>query len=608
MADPIEPKAGEPEISRNEGKLIVAGVGASAGGLEAFTELLQHLPPTTGMAFVLVQHLDPGHESALRELLANKTEMPVLQVQNDLPIQPDHVYVIPPNTVMSVRNRVLKLEPRPSASEKFRPIDTFFSSLAEAFRSNAVGIVLSGTASDGTWGLKTIKAEGGITFAQNQTAKFDGMPRSAIAAGVVDFVLSPRRIAEELTSIANRTLYLGKDTADLAAGEGHILKRLLLLLRKNTGVDFMQYKQPTVLRRLRRRMVVRNCGNLEQYTELVQKEPDEAQALFSDLLINVTGFFRDPEVFESAARLAFPSLIRDPQSPRTIRAWVPGCSSGEEVYSLAICLTEYLESQDLDFAIQLFGTDISEAAIDKARAGVYDHGSVANVSPERLRRFFSRTEAGYQINRSIREWCIFSLHNVAKDPPLSRMDLISCRNLLIYFSPGLQRRVVSKFGYALQPSGCLILGPSETLGELAEFFLTLDEPKKIYCRKANIPQSALLLAEPALDYSPDYFKNPLEPAGAETAGAAGSVHRRMPGRHGAISGEGGHTTGDRSDGSRSRRTAHLTRRRHRSGSPEEYSGTYPIHSRFQRQKNEAGCHHGCSFYCDAAGPALPDSV
>ena len=336
--------------------------------------------------------------------------------------------------------------------------------------------------------------------------------------------------------------------------------------------------------------------------------------------------------FESAARLAFPSLIRDPQSPRTIRAWVPGCSSGEEVYSLAICLTEFLESQDLDFAIQLFGTDISETAIDKARAGIYDHGSVANVSPERLRRFFVRTEVGYQINRSIREWCIFSRHNVAKDPPLSRMDLISCRNLLIYFSPALQRRVISKFGYALQPSGCLILGPSETLGELAEFFSTLDELHKIYCRKANIPQSALLLAEPAADYSPDYFKNPGEPPGAETPDAEGRVQdqvdRIVLSQYGpaAIVVEDDlrivECRGDMAQylvkpdiqpgtglmEARSRRAAHLTRHGHRSGSPEEYRRTYSIHSRFQRRKNETGCHHGCSFDCHAAGPAFSDSV
>src|SRR5581483_2266144 len=470
--------------SRNQpaDDLVVVGVGASAGGLEALTELLQYLPAQTNMAFVLIQHLDPRYESALPELLSAKSGMRVVAVQQDVRLERDHVYVISPNTLLRVSDGRLLLEGRPP--DTFKPIDIFFNSLAEAYRERAIGIVLSGTATDGTLGLKHIKAEGGITFAQNQTAKFDSMPRSAIAAGAVDFVLSPRQIAEELVAISRRPDRLEANEG-IAAGDGVILERLLLLLRQQTGVDFTQYKQPTISRRLHRRMVVRKSENLAEYLRFLQKDPNELNALFDDLLINVTDFFRDPDVFEAAKREAFPSIVQNRKQPHTIRAWIPGCSSGEEVYSLAIALTEFLESQDLGCTIQMFGTDVSDRTIELARKGVYSESAVLNVSPERLRRFFVRTDSGYQVARHIREMCVFSRHNVAKDPPLSRMDVISCRNLLIYFGPSLQRKVMGMFSYALQPTGCLILGPSESVGSLAEHFTVLDEPHKIYCRSST---------------------------------------------------------------------------------------------------------------------------
>ena len=474
--------------------LIVVGVGASAGGLEAFSELLKHLPLTTGMAFVLVQHLDPHHQSILSELLAAQTSLRVLQVQNETRIQPDCVYVIPPNNLMQIRDGMLTLQARPAVPEMFKPIDAFFRSLAHEYHSNAVGVVLSGTATDGTLGLKAIKAEGGITFAQNQTAKFDSMPRSAIAAGVVDFVLPPRRIAEELAAISLRTTRLNGAESTLMEN-GMTMHRLLLVLRNNTGVDFTQYKQPTIMRRLNRRMVLRKIETLEQYLDLLKKDSEEAKALFDDLLINVTDFFRDPEVFETAKRVAFPAAVRERKSSGALRGWIPGCSTGEEVYSMVIALVEFLESQNLDCKIQMFGTDVSETTIEKARAGVYSSGAVSSVSPERLRRYFVRTESGYQISSTIREMCVFSRHNVAKDPPLSRMDVISCRNLLIYLSPSLQRRIVATFGYALQPAGCLILGSSETLGNLSEYFQALDEKQKIYRKKENLPREVFQLLD-----------------------------------------------------------------------------------------------------------------
>ena len=465
-------------------ELTVVGVGASAGGLEALTELLQHLPSGLNMAFVLVQHLDPRHESALAELLSGKTSMRVETVQQNVRLEPDHVFVISPNTLLRVFNGRLVLEVRPR--ESFKPVDFFFHSLAEEFRERAIGVVLSGTATDGTLGLKHIKAEGGITFAQNQTAKFDSMPRSAIAAGTVDFVLSPREIAEELVAIARRPKRV-ENQEGLTPDEGSTLERLLLLMRRHAGVDFAQYKQPTISRRINRRMVVRRCETLLEYFRFLQKEPDELDALFDDLLINVTDFFRDSDVFEAAKRLAFPKIVENRKQPYTLRAWIPGCSSGEEVYSMAIALTEFLESEDLGCTIQMFGTDVSDRTIDLARKGVYNESAVLNVSPERLRRFFVRTDSGYQVARSIREMCIFSRHNVAKDPPLSRMDIISCRNLLIYFTPSLQRKVIGTFSYALRPGGCLILGPSETIGSLADHLSVLDEPRKLYCRKATPP-------------------------------------------------------------------------------------------------------------------------
>ncbi len=474
------------------------------------------------MAFIVIQHLDPRHESALPELLSGKTGMHVVPVQQDVRLESDHVFVISPNTLLRVSDGRLVLEKRPP--ESFKPIDFFFHSLAESFRERAIGVVLSGTATDGTLGLKHIKAEGGITFAQNQTARFDSMPRSAIAAGAVDFVLSPRQIAEELVAIARRPEPV-EGPEGPASSDGSTLERLLLLLQRHTGVDFKQYKQPTISRRLNRRMVVRKAENLQEYFRLLQKEPDELNALFDDLLINVTDFFRDPEVFEAAKRLAFPKIVANRKQPQTIRAWVPGCSSGEEAYSMAIALSEFLESEDLSCTIQVFGTDVSDRTIDFARKAVYNESAGLNVSPERLRRFFIRTELGYQVARNIREMCIFSRHNVAKDPPLSRMDIISCRNLLIYFAPSLQRKVIGTFSYALQPSGCLILGPSETIGSLAEHFSVLDESRKLYCRRATPPPQFFELPEERPEALPERIMRPATAAAGGFSDHSGQVQR-----------------------------------------------------------------------------------
>ncbi len=463
----------------------VVGIGASAGGLEAFTQLLKSLPENTGMAFVIVQHLDPHHESILAELLASHTSMPVDQAAQATTVEPNHVYVIPPNTLMTIQKGVLKLTRRVDDRSRVLPIDHFLCSLAEDQKSRAIGVILSGSASDGTIGLKAIKSAGGIAFAQDATAKFDGMPRNAIAAGVVDFVLPPAAIGSELADIARHS-YLRAAAPNVIIEDGPVLGRILSLLRDARAVDFTHYKRPTLKRRLSKRMALHHKHDAESYLTLLEQDPSEVNALFDDLLITVTQFFRDPATFEALSRTAFPAILRNRKPADPIRIWVPGCSSGEEVYSIAICLTEYLEQSNQSFPVQLFGTDISDRAIDSARAGRYGDGITAELSAQRLKRFFVKLEnGGYQIGRSIREWCVFSHHDVTKDVPLSRMDLISCRNLLIYLGPILQRRVLTTFSYALQPSGCLVLGHSESLASLAGHFVVLDREQKIYTRNVR---------------------------------------------------------------------------------------------------------------------------
>ncbi len=517
MADPKSRSKPPPTASANPqtGKLrtgegapvappscgLIVGVGASAGGLEAFSELLKNLPTDTGMAFVLVQHLDPRHGSVLAELLASWTRMPVIQVHGDIPVQHDQVYVIPPNATMVIANRMLKLNPpSESPSHQRRPVDIFFKALAEDVHSDAIGIVLSGAASDGTLGLEAIKAEGGITFAQDTTAKFDGMPRSAIAAGFVDFILSPRSIAQELATIARHPLRA--QPAENRLEYRSTLDKILMLLRNQTGVDFEQYKEATIHRRLERRMVVQKTATAEQYFELLQREPAEVDALFDDCLIKVTEFFRDAAVFDALKKAVFPAIVRDRGRRDVLRVWVPGCSSGEEVYSIVISLLEYLEAEGISISVQMFGTDASDRVVEKARTGIYNDSGVTDLSPERLRRFFVRTDSGYQVRRDVRDLCTFARHNLGKDPPLSHMDLISCRNLLIYFAPALQQRVIETLAYALRPTGCLLLGPSENTGRLAELFDPMDEEHKIYRKKADIGARTLefitsLISEPA---------------------------------------------------------------------------------------------------------------
>ena len=465
----------------------IVGIGASAGGLEAFSQLLKALPTDTGMSFVLVQHLDPTHESQLPEILSRTTEMPVVAVTDGLRMQADHVYVIPPNADMAVSDGVFALTPR-VATDRHAPIDHFFRSLAEALEGRAIGVVLSGTGTDGMLGLRAIKASGGVTFAQDEkSAKHAGMPHSA--APVADFVLSPQGIARELVRIGHHAYVneaLPIPSADRRPGEAADISAVLRVLRTATGVDFMQYKPASVRRRIARRMLLGRIDSLEAYARHLRQTPQEARALRDDILIQVTGFFRDADGFEALRRSVFPSLVKEKAGNGPIRIWVPGCASGEEAYSLVICLLEFLAEQDSDRPIQLFATDLSDSAIAQARTGVFPAASIEQeISPDRVRRFFTKVDGRYQITKAIRDVCVFAPQDVTRDPPFSKLDLISCCNVLIYLNAALQERVLPVFHYALKPTGFLKLGSAEGVGRFSNLFTVIDKKHRIFARKAG---------------------------------------------------------------------------------------------------------------------------
>jgi two-component system CheB/CheR fusion protein len=459
----------------------IVGIGASAGGLEAFNELLSHLPDDTGLSFVLIQHLDPSHESHLTELLSKASKMPVSEVQGEIRAEPNHVYIISPRSNLSISEGVLQSAPRPDSGRNM-PLDSFLRALAADRGSKAIGVVLSGTASDGTLGLRAIKAAGGITFAQEKrTAKFDSMPGSAIAAGVVDFVLPPAGIARQLVEMAKASQVPTELGANPEQPAEASLNRVFRLVRIATGVDFTQYKHSTLQRCIKRRMSLHGFEDLEDYSRDLEKNREEAHALCESFFITVTAFFRESAVFDELKKRIFPPLLNNRSREEPIRIWVPGCSTGEEAYSIAICLTEFLEEAQVSLPFEVFATDISETAIEKARAGTYSGPTLAHVSPRRLARFFTRTERGYQIARVVRDACVFARHNVAQDPPFSRLDLISCCNVLIYLGTALQRKVLSILQYSLKPTGFLVLGKSESVGSLSESLHQLGTTHKIYC-------------------------------------------------------------------------------------------------------------------------------
>jgi two-component system, chemotaxis family, CheB/CheR fusion protein len=476
----------------------IVGIGASAGGFEAFAEFLRNIPKDSGMAFVLVQHLDPTHKSQLSQLLSRCATIPVKEARREMEVEPGCIYVIPENADMTLVNGRLRLQNRKETGRPPMPIDVFFRSLAEQQQSRAIGVVLSGTGCDGTLGLEAIKGEGGITFAQDdRSSRFHGMPASAIGSGAVDFVLSPAEIAQELGRLSEHPLVGRPPRAAAAAtveathletvldeGQSQI-STLFRLLRARTGVDFSLYKQSTLKRRIMRRMILHKKDRLKQYTKFAEGNAAELDALFNDLLINVTSFFRDPQTFALLKRKIFPRIIKAHAGDGPLRFWVCGCSGGEEAYSLAISLVEYFEQTRNHRQAQIFATDISEIGIERARAGIYPPNIQQDVSPERLRRFFTKINGKYQVHKSIRDMCVFARQNVLVDPPFSNLDMVSCRNVLIYFGPLLQRRVIPLFHYSLRNTGFLLLGSSETIGASTEHFAVLDKKHKIYVKKAG---------------------------------------------------------------------------------------------------------------------------
>ncbi|MEO8147454.1 MAG: CheR family methyltransferase [Bacteroidia bacterium] len=472
---------------KNQTIFPVVAIGTSAGGLEAITQLLLNLSPDTGMAFIYVQHLNPDYESQLPLLLSRCTKMKVIEAKNRMKMQPNHFYIIPPDKEMTVTDGHLKLSPRDKNHFGNISIDSFFCSLAEKHKEGAIGIILSGSATDGTRGLKAIKTEGGLTFAQDDSAKFSSMPRSAIAEGVVDFVLSPEDIAKELNRLSRNTYVkraaMKKDVEDEILNSDPDLAALLILLYKETGVDFTNYKLSTIKRRIIRRTLLFKLNDLKDYLKFIKKNDNEIHALFQDLLINVTSFFREPEGYQYLKMMLFPRLIKNKSKGESSRIWIPACSTGEEAYSLAMLLVEITGNKSLNTRIQIFATDLSKTAIAKARLGEYSKSEIEGLSPKRIQKFFTKADGSYRIIKTVREMCVFAPHNVLNDPPFSHIDFISCRNLLIYLENVLQKKLLSVFHYALNDNGYLMLGKSETIGSAPQLFTQLNKKFKIYSPK-----------------------------------------------------------------------------------------------------------------------------
>lgn len=474
----------------------IVGVGASAGGLAAFERFLSGIPEGVdlGMAFVLVQHLAPDHKSILAEILGRSTSFPVIEVEDGMAVQPNYVYVIPPGHDMALLNGTLQLlEPTEPRGHQL-PIDYFFRSLAEDQHQRAIGVVLSGSGSDGTLGIRAIKSEGGMIIAQKtETAEFDSMPRSAIATGLVDYELPPEEMVAQLMTYTSQLFRrLPRPVAGPEPAVDSSLSRIFGLLRSQTSHDFSQYKPSTIYRRIERRMAVHQIEAIENYVTYLQQSPAEIEALFRDLLIGVTNFFRDPEAFQALEKLVIPQLMAvkseaDSSAKEVLRIWICGCSTGEEAYSIAILLREQMDISSRNFAVQIFATDIDSRAIATARAGLFPTGIASDITPERLSRFFLAEPdgSGYRVQKSIREMLVFSEHDVNKDPPFSKLDLISCRNVLIYLGAELQKKLIPLFHFALKPNGFLFLGSSEGISDFNDLFSTLDRKAKLYQRRAG---------------------------------------------------------------------------------------------------------------------------
>ena len=464
----------------------IIGIGASAGGLEAFELFFQNMPPNSGMAFVLVSHLDPGHASMLSEILQRNTTMPVVEALDQIKVAPDHVYVIPPNRDMSIFHGALHLGV-PEANRGHRmPIDLFLRSLADEHGEKAICVILSGTGTDGTLGLRAIHGAGGVSFVQDpSTSRYDGMPGSAVNSGLATYILPVEKIPGQLADYVNS--FFEKKIRPLPpvpAATG-ARSKILMLIRSQTGHDFSLYKRSTINRRIERRMTAHGVAEINRYARYLQEHPEEVQLLFKELLINVTSFFRDTEAFAVLKKDVFPQLFAHKPDNYAFRLWVPGCATGEEAYSLAIILRELMDDAGQEYKVQIYGTDIDEDSIAAARSGRYPANISIDVSPERLRRFFIKEETGYRIKKDIREMIVFAIQNVTKDAPFTTLDLVSCRNLLIYLEPEMQGRLFPAFHYALKPGGILFLGPSESIGIYTDLFAQVNRKWKIFRPKPS---------------------------------------------------------------------------------------------------------------------------
>ena len=473
------PKVAEPA------EFPVVGIGASAGGLEALEQFFSAVPPRSGMAFVVIQHLDPTHPSAMASLLKRHTAMPVAEAE-ERAVEPDHVYVMPPTKIVSLAGRTLRLRERADQSDLGLSVDVFFHSLATELKESAVGVILSGTGRDGTLGAKAIKSELGMVMVQDPvSARYDGMPRAAISAGVADFILAPHEMPARLIEYMSQSQgFQATERRDTMEKEASDLQRIFSIIRLRTRRDFSGYKVTTLKRRIERRLSVNRVDSLGDYAQLLNENAGEADALFKDLLINVTSFFRD-EVAFAVLKENLLEHLGGKKDGDTVRAWTVGCSTGEEAYSLAILLQECIDQLGRYLEVQVFGTDIDSDAIAVARAGIYPASIVQDLSEERLKRFFVRKDNQFQIKKEVREKLVFAVQDITVDPPFSRMDLISVRNVLIYLGGELQRRLIPVLHYALEREGILFLGTAENIGEYAGYFNALDRKWKIYRKKGS---------------------------------------------------------------------------------------------------------------------------
>lgn len=466
-------------------KCPIVGIGASAGGLKALEALFAEMPTDTGAAFVVVQHLDPKHPSLVAEILGRHTKMPAVQVKDGMKVEADHVYVIPPNTSLTLNDHVFALGKAVIRKGLRMPIDTFLLSLAEKTPERAIAIIVSGTGSDGTQGVRAIKGAGGLTMAQSpETAEHDGMPRAAIATGMVDIVCPVEEMHEHLRSYLVHPYVRGGETS--LPADDYSLGTILSLVQRGTGTDFRNFKPGTVVRRITRRMGLHHIESLAAYAAYLRQHSGEVEALYRDLLIGVTAFLRDPEAFEALETKAIAPIIAGKADDEIIRVWVPACSSGEEAYTIAMLLFEQLEAAHKHCPVQIFATDLDEAALEVGRSGVYPENQLADLSPERLRRFFFKEDHSYRVRKQLREAVTFAKQNVLSDPPFSRIDLISCRNLLIYLDSEAHERILGYFHFALREGGYLYLGHSETVGQRETLFETIDGKARLFRRKPAV--------------------------------------------------------------------------------------------------------------------------